>query len=86
MIVSVCSYYPYCYSVSARLKHSQNTQLTQNHIQELKLVIQLSIMPTKGLRYMNKVDLDKDAATESFLHVCFLEAKIRCIRQRLTSW
>ena len=26
-------------------------------------------MPTKGLRYMNKVDVDKDAATDTFLHV-----------------
>jgi hypothetical protein len=26
-------------------------------------------MPVKGLKYMNKVDLEKDAATEPFLHV-----------------
>lgn len=26
-------------------------------------------MPTKGLRYMNKVDVEKDAATDTFLHV-----------------
>jgi hypothetical protein len=26
-------------------------------------------MPTKGLRYTNKVDLEKEAATDKFLHV-----------------
>jgi hypothetical protein len=26
-------------------------------------------MPTKGLRYMNKVDLEKEAATDPILHV-----------------
>lgn len=31
---------------------------------------QATNMPTKGLRYVNKVDLEKDAATEPFLHVC----------------
>lgn len=29
-------------------------------------------MGIKGLKYMNKVDLEKDAATEPFLHVRYL--------------
>lgn len=33
-------------------------------------------MPTKGLRYVNKVNLDKDAATEPFLHVSMLATRI----------
>lgn len=35
-----------------------------------------SKMPTKGLRYVNKVNLDKDAATEPFLHVSMLATRI----------
>jgi len=30
-------------------------------------------MPTKGLRYANKVDLEKEAATDPMLHVCLYQ-------------
>lgn len=37
-------------------------------------------MPAKGPRYMNKVDLDKDAGSEPFLHVSFYFPNSTCNR------
>jgi hypothetical protein len=41
-------------------------------------------MPVKGLKYMNKVDLEKDAATEPFLHVR-LDGRTDITQQLLTT-